>query len=181
MSDESLSNMKFTRRFTAGNKGPTRFLSGQLVVNRAGRVHDGSILDRLLTVQHSGRTNFEVCDPSWPISTEIAEGQRYELLIVATQFQKLIFPTQPFEGVKLGVWRGKVIQASWSAQEDFRCARPQLYRRQGGKRRTWAILATNIGRMLVNPREIKEWIGFDVEAGDYLLWETSRFDLYGVR
>ncbi len=175
-----MSNMKFTREFTLGNKGPNRYLSGQLVYNRAGRIHEDSVLDRILTVQHSGRTNFEVCDPSWPISTEVAEGQRYELLIVATNFQKLIFPTQPFEGVKLGVWRGKVIQAGWSAQQDFRYSRPQLYRRKGGKRRTWAMLATNIGRMLVNPREVKEWIGFDVEAGDYLLWESSRFDLYGV-
>ena len=180
MSGAFMNNMKFTRGFTPGNSGPNRYLSGQLVVNRAGQMHEGSVLDRVLTVQHSGRTNFEVCDPSWPISTEVAEGQRYELLIVATHFQKLIYPQQPFEGIKLGIWRGKVIQAGWSAPQGFRYFRPQLFRRQGGKRRTWALLATNIGRMLVNPREIKEWIGFDVEAGDYLLWETSRFDLYGV-
>ena len=172
--------MRFIHGFTPGSNGPNNFLDGQLIMNRPGSTHEGSILDRVLTVQHSGRTNFEVTDRSWPISAEVAEGQRYELIIVATHFQKLIYPQQPFEGVKLGIWRGKVIEVHWSPKQKFRLSRPQLFKRKGGKPRTWAVVATNIGRMLVNPQEIKEWIGFNIEAGDYLLWESSRFDLYGV-
>src|ERR1041385_187954 len=130
-----MSSMKPMQAFTAQNNG----LTGHLVKNDEGAVHEDSVMDRVLAFRHSGRALMQIYDPSWPISTDIVTGHRYQLLVVATNCVGLHFPILPFEGVKLGIWRGKVLKAPWYAPEgSFRVARPSLYRVQG-KRRAWVL------------------------------------------
>jgi hypothetical protein len=158
------------------------FLIGDLIQNQDGHIHEDSVLDRLLTVRHSGRTTIEVYDPSWPISTTIHTGKNYEMILVATKFKVLMYPLSPFEGVKMGIWRGRITEVHWQAPTDeYPCARAGLYRKRGGERRSWTVLATQIGEVLVNPTEIKTIIGFNVEPGEILQWEAARFDLYAVK
>jgi hypothetical protein len=164
------------RAFTPPSEG----LTGLLVTNTAGSVHEDSVVDRVLTLRHSGRTLMEVYDPSWPISTNVATGRTYQVFLVVTNCVGLHFPILPFEGVKLGIWRGKVLRTPWYAPEDaFRADRPSLYRLRG-KRRAWVLVATQIGPMLMNPLEVREAMRFAPKVGDILQWESSRFDLYGV-
>src|SRR5262249_26434286 len=141
---------------------------------------EDSIVDRTLTLRHSGRTLIEIYDPSWPISTDIVAGRSYQVLLVATNCVGLHLPILPFEGVKLGIWRGKILSVPWYASESgFRTARPSLYRLHG-KRRAWVLVSTQIGPMLMNPLEVRVAMHFAPKAGDILQWESSRFDLYAV-
>src|SRR5271154_7173068 len=80
MYDVFSSNMKPMRAFTPPSDG----LTGLLVTNTAGSVHEDSVVDRMLTLRHSGRTLMEIYDPSWPISTNVETGRTYQLLLVVT-------------------------------------------------------------------------------------------------
>lgn len=156
------------------------FMAGLPLRAENGAMHEGSTLDRYLTVRHSGLANICVYDPSWPISGDLTEGRPVELIILATHFQWLRYPTIAYELGRIGTWRGIVSDPRWSAWDyDFRISRPNLFR-QKGKRRSWVLIDTPIGHMLLNPAEIKHEIGFNVEAGDILLWQDARFDLYAV-
>ncbi len=162
--------------YTVPNDG----LTGLLVANNEGSTHEDSVVDRVLTLRHSGRALMEIYDPSWPISTNVGTGHSYQVLLVATNCVGLHLPILPFEGVKLGIWRCKVLQVHWYAPEDgFRVARPSLYRLHG-KRRAWVLVATQIGPMLMNPLEVRKAMPFRPQTGDILQWESSRFDLYAV-
>jgi hypothetical protein len=159
---------------------PNDGLTGLLVMNKDGSIHEDSIVDRVLTLRHSGRTLMEIYDPSWPISTNIVTGHTYQMILVVTNCVGLHLPILPFEGVKLGIWRGKVLQSPWYAPEDgFRVARPSLYRLHG-KRRAWVLVATQIGPMLLNSFEVRRAMTFSPKVGDILQWESARFDLYAV-
>src|SRR5882724_2747493 len=113
--------MKPMRAFTEPNDG----LIGTVVTNSEGAIHEDSVMDRRLTFCHSGRALMEIYDPSWPISTNVDTGHSYRVLLVATNCIGLHLPILPFEGVKLGIWRARVLQVPWYAPEnDFRVARP---------------------------------------------------------
>jgi len=156
------------------------FLAGLPVKTEEGAIHEGSALDRYLTVRHSGLANIGIYDPSWPISGDLTEGRPVELVIVATHFQWLRYPVIAFELGRIGTWRGIVTDPRWSAQEAaYRASRPNLFHRRG-KKRSWILVSTPIGHMLMNPAEIRREIGFNVVAGDILLWQDARFDLYAV-
>lgn len=157
-----------------------KFMAGLALKTEDGEIHEGSTLDRYLTVRHSGLASICVYDPSWPISSDLTAGRPVELIIVATHFQWLRYPTVAYELGRIGTWRGIVDDPRWSAcTHDFRISRPNLFRKQG-KKRSWVLVSTPIGHMLLNPAEIKREIGFSVEAGDILLWQDARYDLYAV-
>lgn len=159
---------------------PNDGLAGTLVTNKEGSIHEDSVVDRVLTLRHSGRALIEIYDPSWPISTNVDTGYNYRVLLVATNCAGLHLPILPFEGVKLGIWRARVLQVPWYAPENgFRVARPSLYRLHG-KRRAWVLVASQIGSMLMNPMEVRQAMLFRPRPGDILQWESSRFDLYAV-
>src|ERR1041384_5464626 len=104
-----MSSMRLMQASTALNN----CLTGHLIKNDEGLVHEDSVVDRLLAFWHSGRALMQIYEPSWPISTDIVAGHSHQLLVVATNCVGLHLPILPFEGVKLGIWRGKVLKAPW--------------------------------------------------------------------
>ena len=156
------------------------FLAGLPIKTQDGTIHEGSALDRYLTVRHSGLANIGIYDPSWPISGDLTEGMKAELIIVATHFEGLRYPVIAFDLGCIGTWRGIVADPRWCAQEcAYRVSRPNLFHKRG-KKRSWVLVATPIGHMLMNPAEVKREIGFNVVAGDILLWQDARYDLFAV-
>jgi len=159
---------------------PTPTLVSHLIENAPTRIHEDSVIERLLTIRHTGCTTIPVFDPSWPISTHLVRNCRYELIIVVSQLRDLHYPTDPFEGLQLGVWRGLIVDPAWTAPEAaYRYTRPTLYR-HSGKKRVWVLAATPIGMLLLDRGEVRTKIGFAVEAGDYVQWYDGQFDLYAV-
>jgi hypothetical protein len=156
------------------------YLTALPIKNEIGAMHEGSVLDRLLSVRHSGRTALSIYDPAWPISTDLREAIRYDMLVVATHFRLLRYPLKPSEIGRLGTWRGTVLDPHWQApEESYRYFRPNLYRKNG-KRRAWLLVAMPIGNVLMHPEEVKETIGFPVIEGDILQWQDARYDLYAI-
>jgi hypothetical protein len=148
-----------------------KFIIGVLERNEPGATYQGRVYDRFLMLRPSDGTTLHVFDKGEPISSGLATGESYEVVLLAAIPGPVLVFSARSEGVQLSERRGEIIEPGWRAMEGgYRCVRPELYQRD------WVLLRTSLGQLLMSPSEI----GINLRAGDFLEWQEPRFDLYAV-
>lgn len=155
----------------------TEFISGLLVDSEDGAVYDEQVWDRFLTVQADNGWGLSVFDPS-AITLDLAEGESYEYVMVATIFSALRAAGEPCLEGDADVWQATVVDANWQppdADERFQRYSPNLLMSD-----RYLLVETSLGRLLMSPREVEQEVYEAAQVGMCLEWEDARLDLYAV-
>ncbi len=153
------------------------FVLGVLERNAVGAAYEGVIFDRNLTLRIWNGPRLDIFD-SEAISQGIPSGQNYEMLLEAIPSLDSVEPiSSPPASIEASEWQGTIIHRAWNAPVNhFRWVDPSLYKTFQGDPARWALFATSIGDIVMNPGLIARMD----EQTLYVRWQNMRLDLLAV-
>ena len=146
------------------------FITGYLEKNEENTLHRGVIWTRWLTLRLSGGRTLPIFDMN-AISANLPVHRSYSVVVMATYPKGLrYFPTVPRD-IKPGVWHGIVLDPAWQTHSiGFRRARHTIDDLEA------VLVETSCGCLLMDAADL----GGPVQAGGFIQWDASDFDLCAI-
>ena len=156
------------------------FTTGLLTRNAPGAQYQGAVYDRWLTLRHDSGVSLKIFDPFPPIGTELAVGERYEVILSAlVPIGVAIFSAAAPE-LPQGWWQGTIRELEWRVPPTAACR----YARANLSSGSWLLVETPVGPLLMGPRAVREaaFAGGKtaLQVGDIIQWDFTRLDLQAV-
>lgn len=147
------------------------FIKGVLIENEEGATYEGRVYDRFLKLRLRDAQVLSIFDPFGPISTGLAEGNVYEMILITLATSVKYFATVPLPPLASDEWQATIIEPRWSAVEgQYRHACSELFTKK------WLLLATPLGQLLMSHKVLS----IPVSPGGFVRWKNIRLDLCAV-
>jgi hypothetical protein len=104
------------------------FIKGVLIENEEGATYNGKVYDRFLKLRLSNGRVLSIFDPFGPLSTGLAKGEVYEMIVIPLATAVQYFATSSSPPVENDEWQATIIETHWRAvRNHYRYACEALY------------------------------------------------------
>jgi len=143
-------------------------------------IYQESVFDADLKLRHSSGYELTIFDGIHQLSQELSLGEVYEVLLVPLVVTQANYFSSPIANPDSGL-NGLIIELKWSPRSlSYKFSVPELYQDYHGNDRTWILVQTSFGDVIISHSEIKEKVQGNIDVGGFLQWQASRLDLYAV-
>ncbi len=160
----------------------SRFITGVLEEHWPSGEYEGIVYARRLNLRLQDGTLLKRVFDDWDcISTDLVEGQTYEMIIEAAFPESLKqFPVDPGD-VPPDMRKGVIVDNQWQAPHGvYQAFNTGLYESLTGNPRQWVVIDTSIGCFLMHPDEFVEQTDTSATVGNFAQWRDGRLDLLAV-